>query len=241
MDILPVLRESADDVQWFDLPNFKSPIGAEVFVHDLKSEDNLLTRWAGLAPTTQGGTNGAGPDIAALAEEAFESASTAVIMRALASVAHEARFDVAADFCGQIASEGDELKGRRQDPTFTLFDEYEYVVVHKLFVVCQSRSSACLLPCDAGLAACWVRAISRFQKRSRARMTSMLAVCPRVRATANSLFAGRSLTVAVLIDHAERPNHAARATLFQPAAKRPSLPRAADAPAPSPSPPAHRR
>ena len=95
MDILPVLRECAKEVQWFDKPGFKAPIDADVFVHNLESADNLLTRWAGVAeqPSFTKDEDGEHTNTVQMrARRMFGRFSTAVIMRVLASVAHENRF-----------------------------------------------------------------------------------------------------------------------------------------------------
>lgn len=99
IDIVPVLRDAernlAPRVIWLDRPNFKPPVRARAYVHDLRTTGaNLLLAWASCTEHVR-------PSI--LPEEAvataeqratlhFRDADPRTILRALASVAHEARF-----------------------------------------------------------------------------------------------------------------------------------------------------
>lgn len=99
VDIVSVLREaerdSAPRIIWLDRPNFKPPVGARTYEHDLSSTDaNLLLKWASCTDAIRPSI---GPEQAIDAVEQramlhFQDADPRTILRALASVAHEARY-----------------------------------------------------------------------------------------------------------------------------------------------------
>ena len=99
IDIVPVLREAERDLApriiWLDRPNFKPPVSARTVVHDLSSKDaNVLLKWASCTDTVDRTTarEVAVKAVKQRAEQRFQDADPRTILRALASVAHEARY-----------------------------------------------------------------------------------------------------------------------------------------------------
>jgi len=113
IDIIPVLRDAqlkrkkgpcgpdrhdGDKKQgvrfvWFDRRGFQPPVEAEVYVHDLERNDNILLRWADMCDSADAPESQVDEPSGVLdrVPTLVKDVSTSTLLRALASVAHEGR------------------------------------------------------------------------------------------------------------------------------------------------------
>ena len=97
IDIYPIFARLAAPptklhLLWFDLTRASPPVEAKVYTHNLRDAENVLTTWSGaVAIHPSISPSSPAPGIGELLGSYAETRPTKDILRALASVAHEAR------------------------------------------------------------------------------------------------------------------------------------------------------